>query len=133
ERTGERYALRLAARERCRAPRRERGEAEALDHGFDRPRRPRAAGGVGEVAAHVEMREEPGLLEHRGDAAAVRGNEAPAVLPDLVAEGDAAGAALEAGDDAQERGLSRAARPEDRRDPGQRNRPVDFQRKTGVL
>src|SRR5690606_23297248 len=84
ERTGERHALRLAARERCRAPRREGGEAEALDHGFDRPRRPRAAGGVGEVAAHVEMREEPGLLEHRGDAAAVRGNEAPAVLPDLV-------------------------------------------------
>ena len=67
-----------------------------------------------------------------GDAAAVRGNEAPAVLPDLVAEGDAAGAALEAGDDAQERGLPGTARPEDRGHPGKGNRPVDFQRETGV-
>ncbi len=69
-----------------------------------------------EVAAHAEVREQRGLLEHHAHGAPMRRQEhaASVVLPGFAADAQPAGHAQQPGHGAQAACLARARRPEQR-------------------
>ncbi len=130
ERTGERDALLLPARELLRLALREPGEADELEHLGHAPlelvlRHALALEAEGDVVLDRHVREERVALEDRVDVALV-GREPDDVL---VAEEDPAlGRLLEAADHPQRRRLPAAGRPEHREEGAPRDLdrdPVD--------
>jgi hypothetical protein len=125
--------LALTARQGVGAPLLQVADAQQLDHAVQRDaalRRGDAAQAVADVAAHVQVIEQRGLLDHVADRPPVHRHE-PArgvVLPHLVADGDAAGRALEPGQRAQQRGLAAARRPEQCADTARRQGQIDVER-----
>jgi hypothetical protein len=116
ERTRERDALELPARELVSAPRPVALEANEREHLVDAPahlvgRRPRDPEPEGDVLEDVEVGEERRALEdhvHRPSVGRQAGHVPPLEEDSPVARSD------EAGDDPQERGLSAAGRAEER-------------------
>ena len=114
QRARERDTLALAAGELARAPLRKMVDAEQtgcpLDLAFDLGAR-RALGPQreGDVVANRQVRIEPVALKHHGDAARARRH----VVDDVAVDQELAGRGLlQARDDAQERRLAAARRPE---------------------
>ncbi len=118
QRAGQCHPLRLTAGELGRATTREVGEPESLEP--LRGRCPGAGAGQpgrlrreGDVVAHVEVREEPVVLEDDPGRALVRAQVDLLVGPDLAADEEPARRQrLEAGDRAQEGALAGAVGPE---------------------
>ena len=112
ERPGQRDALALAARQLVRVGRRPVGQADQLQALLDPAG---AASPKPTLRADGEVREQRAVLEDHADAPAL-GLYPDAVARDgAAADGDRAGVGdLEAGDDAQQRGLARSARSEQR-------------------
>jgi hypothetical protein len=96
-------------------------------------RNARAALAVGEVATHVEVREQVGVLEDEADPAPVgrQPHAARGVLPDLAVDRHGSGhARLKAGDGSQQRCLARARRAEQRRDAAPGQGEIDVERES---
>ncbi len=137
ERARDRDALAFAARERGRAPRHQRADAQQLDDAVERDAALAgrdAAQAVFEVAAHVEVREQRRVLDHVADGAAMRRHPGAGgvVLPDFGAEGEAALRTLQPGDGAQHGGLAAARRAEQRRDAARRQLERDVEREVAA-
>ncbi len=122
----DRDALALAAREAGDAPPEQTLDAQHGDHGVERQAglaARREDPPEQEVPPHAEMREEPRVLEHVADAAAMRRQpDARLRVGQHRAVGDDPGALGpdEARDRVDEGRLARSRRAEDRRDAGRR-------------
>ena len=105
EGAGDGDALAFAAGQRVRFARHQRSDPQQGNGALQwyAPRRLRhPPQAVFQVAAHVEVVEQAGLLEHVADRPPVRGQELRPVLPGLAGHHQAAvGVAVEAGDGAQ--------------------------------
>jgi hypothetical protein len=131
--TGDRNALLLAAGKPLRQAVEQRAEAEQLDDGIAL-HRGRAAGTTQaeiEVARHVQMREQPRILEHIAQRTLVGRHETRIILPGLAVHDQPAGAALQPGDAAQQRGLAAARLAEQRGDAAARQVEIDVEREAG--
>jgi hypothetical protein len=133
--------LRLRCRsppDKTAAPSEQRAKVERLDRllevdGGACPARAAALRKL-EVLRHRHVREQPAVLEHVADVAQVSRHLTLAALPRLAVEPDGATRfLLEAGNDAQQGRLARAARPEHRRDAGERELDADAQREAGPV
>jgi hypothetical protein len=112
ERTSERDALALAARDRARARARKARDPEALEELVDA-----VAPAEGDVRPHGQVREERVFLEDEADAAPFRGkvDASLGVEPGLVSERDPpALGSQQACDRPQHARLARARGPDDR-------------------
>ena len=125
DRARKRHPLLLAAREDVRIV---VGVALEADAG---QRRQRLAGGIlarqrleteGDVVADGEVRKQREVLEHQPDVALLRRHEPPGPRHlEIVDEHAAAGRLLDAGGDAQQRGLAAARRPQQAHDLARRD------------
>ncbi len=135
----DRHALTLAPGEAAGAPVQEGADAEPFHRLADPDpalRPGRAAVSVLDVAAHGEVREQRGLLEHVPDAAAVRWKpvSGAGVLPGLAADPKARhGRPLDSGQAAQEGRLPGPGGAEQPRDAAAGDPQVHVQREPGPL
>ena len=117
ERAGQRHALLLAARDFVR-PALEHGGVQRhhvhqLGNAFVAPRRA-ARQSKADVIGHRQVRKQRAVLRHKTNAALVRGNKGGAIGQHLTAQRETAGIGrLKAGNQAQQRRLARARRPDD--------------------
>ncbi len=129
----DRDALALAARQARRPAIEQCAEVEEPDHPFERQLGSggrRAALGIAQIAAHREVREQAGILEHVADAATVRRQEdaPPVVLPDLAVERQMTAAwPLQARDHPEQRALAVTRGAEEPGDALERQAGVDRQ------
>src|SRR5690606_9068071 len=87
-----------------------------------------------QVALDVEVREEPSVLKHVADPAAMGRHAPPWTLPVLAVERHGAcRTRLETADDTQQRRLARSARAEQRSDAGELEPFAHLQREAAAL
>ena len=138
QRPGNGHALALAAGQGGAGALQQMANAQQIDHlvqGHLAPRHRGALQAKVQIALHIQMGKQAGLLKHIAQGTAVGGQPLARgiVLPDLLAQAHLALAALQPGNAAQQTGFAAARGANQGADPAGRQLQGDIQRKAGAL